>query len=414
MSKNSNSRLQNAIYVFTLGMLCAFAPMCSDMYLPSLPEIVTYFDSNPAQVQFSLTASFLGLALGQIVIGPVSDAYGRIKPLLVCLVIFTLSSLACALSPNVWSFVFFRLLQGLSAAGGIVLTRSIACDRFKGNELTSFMSFLMAINSLGPILGPIVGSLVVTYFAWQVIFFILVGWGLILIYLTKFHVPESLAEAKREKSALISILKMKTDLLNLKFMLTVFSLSFVMGGFFSYLAASPFVFQKVYGFTPIEYSFTFAFISICISIIASTSGRLSRRLSELKVVIIAYVLLLISGIGVLIISFVRPESFVPVLVCLAIYCAMMGLFQSASHCYNSSKAADFGVVMSFKKGGAGSASGIFGVMYFLIGSLVSPLVGVMGELSMIPFGINLSVCAILAIVFLYFAVRIKDENNSED
>ncbi len=403
MSKNSNNRLQYALYVFTLGMLCAFAPMCSDMYLPSLPEIVSYFDSNPAQVQFSLTASFLGLALGQIVIGPISDAYGRIKPLLFCLVIFTLSSLACALSPNVWIFVFFRLLQGLSAAGGIVLTRSIACDRFKGNELTSFMSFLMAINSLGPILGPIVGSLVVTYFTWQVIFFILVVWGIILIYLTKFHVPESLAVEKREKSALVSILKMKTDLLNLKFMLTVFSLSFVMGGFFSYLAASPFVFQKVYGFTPVEYSFTFAFIAVCITIIASSAGRLSRRLSELKVVVFAYVLLLISGIGVLIISFIRPESFVPVLVCLAVYCSMMGLSQSAG----------FGVVMSFKKGGAGSASGIFGVMYFLIGSLVSPLVGVMGELSMIPFGINLSVCAILAIALLYFATRIKDKNVSE-
>lgn len=403
MSKNSNNRLQYALYVFTLGMLCAFAPMCSDMYLPSLPEIVSYFDSNPAQVQFSLTASFLGLALGQIVIGPISDAYGRIKPLLFCLVIFTLSSLACALSPNVWIFVFFRLLQGLSAAGGIVLTRSIACDRFKGNELTSFMSFLMAINSLGPILGPIVGSLVVTYFTWQVIFFILVVWGIILIYLTKFHVPESLAVEKREKSALVSILKMKTDLLNLKFMLTVFSLSFVMGGFFSYLAASPFVFQKVYGFTPVEYSFTFAFIAVCITIIASSAGRLSRRLSELKVVVFAYVLLLISGIGVLIISFIRPESFVPVLFCLAVYCSMMGLSQSAG----------FGVVMSFKKGGAGSASGIFGVMYFLIGSLVSPLVGVMGELSMIPFGINLSVCAILAIALLYFATRIKDKNVSE-
>lgn len=403
MSKNSNNRLQYALYVFTLGMLCAFAPMCSDMYLPSLPEIVTYFASNPAQVQFSLTASFLGLALGQIVIGPISDAYGRIKPLLVCLVIFTLSSLACALSPNVWIFVFFRLLQGLSAAGGVVLTRSIACDRFKGNELTSFMSFLMAINSLGPILGPIVGSLVVTYFTWQMIFFILVVWGIILIYLTKFHVPESLAVEKREKSALVSILKMKTDLLNLKFMLTVFSLSFVMGGFFSYLAASPFVFQKVYGFSPVEYSFTFAFIAVCITIIASSAGRLSRRLSELKVVAFAYALLLISGIGVLIISFIRPESFVPVLVCLAVYCSMMGLSQSAG----------FGVVMSFKKGGAGSASGIFGVMYFLIGSLVSPLVGVMGELSMIPFGINLSVCAILAIALLYFAIRIKDKNVSE-
>lgn len=404
MTKNSNNRLQYAIYVFTLGMLCAFAPMCSDMYLPSLPEIVTYFDSNPAQVQFSLTASFLGLAIGQIVVGPVSDAYGRIKPLLFCLVIFTLSSLACALSPNIWSFIFFRLLQGLSAAGGIVLTRSIACDRFKGNELTSFMSFLMAINSLGPILGPIVGSLVVTYFSWPVIFFILVGWGIVLLYLTKFHVPESLAVEKREKSALVSILKMKTDLLNLKFMLTVFSLSFVMGGFFSYLAASPFVFQKVYGFTPFEYSLTFAFIAVCISIIASSAGRLSRRLSELKVVFIAYLLLLISGAGVLIISFVKPDTFVPILVCLAVYCSMMGLSQSAG----------FGVVMSFKKGGAGAASGIFGVMYFFIGSLVSPLVGLMGELSMIPFGLNLSVCAVLAIVLLYIATRIKNENRSED
>lgn len=120
-----SSKLSYFVYVFTLGMLCAFAPMCSDLYLPSMPSIMDYFQTSPSLVQSSLTASFLGLAIGQLIIGPVSDAYGRILPLYASLVIFTVTSFLCAISDSVVFFIAMRFFQGLSAAGGIVLTRSI-------------------------------------------------------------------------------------------------------------------------------------------------------------------------------------------------------------------------------------------------------------------------------------------------
>lgn len=391
-------KFKYAVYVFTLGMLCAFAPMCSDLYLPSMPMIMDFYNTNPSLVQMSLTASFLGLAIGQVIIGPISDAYGRLFPLYISLVIFTISSFLCAISSSIYMFIFMRVLQGLSAAGGIVLTRAIACDKFKGNELTSFMSFLMAINSLAPILAPIIGSFIISFTPWQSLFYVLVGWGIVLILMTKAFVPESLPKEKRNTNIRTSILLMKTDLLNLKFMLIAFSLSFVMGGFFSYLAASPFVFQSIYELTPIGYSCTFAFISVCISIVGASAGKFAKRFGEVKVVYFAYTLLLLSGSAVLIESIIQTSSYIPVLLSLAVYCAMMGLSQSAG----------FGVVMSAKRGGAGSASGLFGVLYFLLGSILSPFVGVMGKNSMIPLGLNLVICAILAIVLLKIALKIKN------
>ena len=259
------------------------------------------------------------------------------------------------------------------------------------------MSFLMAINSLGPILGPIVGSFVLSISTWQTIFYILVVWGILLLVLSKGFVDETLVVEKRAKSVIDSLRQMKTDILNLKFMLTAISLSFIMGGFFSYLAASPFVFQVIYGFTLFEYSLTFAAIAIFLATIASQAGRFARRTSDLKVVIFAYTLMILAGLSVLIEAIVVPESHWFVFVSLAIYCAMMGTSQSAG----------FSVFMSFRKGGAGAASGIFGVLNFLFGALCSPLVGLLGEKSMLPLGLNLFVCAILATLLLLVALKLK-------
>ena len=217
-----------------------------------------------------------------------------------------------------------------------------------------------------------------------------------MLIMAKAFVKESLPNDKRDKSVKASLQRMKTDIFNLKFMLVVLSLSFIMAGFFSYLAASPFVFQRIYEFSAFEFSLTFAFISICVTVVAPFAGRLSRRLSELKVVIISIVLMIISGAVVIAMSFIKPQSFIYVLAALAVYCSMMGLSQTAG----------FGVVMSFKRGGAGAASGIFGVMYFAIGSLISPLVGILGEKSMLPLGLNLFICAIIALLFLFIALKI--------
>lgn len=393
----NNKKIIKAFYVLTLGMLCAFPPMCSDMYLPSIPDIMRYFSTNTASVQTSLTASFLGLAVGQLLIGPLSDAYGRFYPLVVSLIIFALSSMLCAISTSITMFVFFRFVQGLAASGGVVLTRSIACDRFKGNELTSFMAFLMAINSLAPILGPIVGSVIITYLNWQSVFYILLVWGIMLIILVKFFVPESLPKEKREIGALVSIKRMRIEITNLKFMLIVFSLSFIMGGFFSYLTASPFVFQVIYEFTPFEYSISFSLIALCISAVAPLAGKFCRVYGDVKVLYSSYAIMAVSSIAIVIIAIVKPQSFLPVFFALAVFCSMMGLSQSVG----------FGLVMSCKKGGAGTASGLLGVFHFLLGSLATPFVGVLGEKSMLPLGIIMILCCTMAVAFLRIGLKIK-------
>lgn len=392
------TRKKNALFVFTLGMLCAFAPMCTDMYLPSLPNVMEFYNTTASLSQSSLTASFLGLALGQLIIGPLSDTYGRLGPMLISLILFTITSLLCAIAPTISLFILFRVLQGMSAAGGIVLTRSIACDLYKEHELTSFMAFLMSINSIAPVLAPLVGALFISFAPWQIVFYVLTAWGVLMFLSTKLYVKESHPVEKRDKTVLSALSRMKTDIFNLKFMLSVLSLSFVMAGFFSYLVATPFVFQKIYNFTPIEFSFTFAFVSICITVVAAFTGRLSRRVGVVKSVFIAFYLLLISGALVIVEAIVKPDNFIYVLLTLAVYCSMMGLTQTAG----------FGVVMSLKKGGSGAASGIFGVMYFALGSLLSPIVGMLGEKSMLPLGLNMFICAILAYVLLKIALKIRN------
>ncbi|MGN0902053.1 MAG: multidrug effflux MFS transporter [Succinivibrio sp.] len=384
------------LYYFTLGMLCAFAPMCTDLYLPTLPEIMNFYQTKAALVQVSLTASFMGLAIGQIFIGPLSDVYGRIPPLLISLVIFTISSIVCAYSPTVEFFIAARFIQGMAAAGGVVLTRSIACDLFKGAELTAFMSFLMGINSIAPIAAPLIGSVIVTFAPWYFIFILLGLWGVMLFVLTKLTVKETLVKEHRAKSITDTLRLMKDDLLNLKFMLFCLSFAFIMGGFFSYLSASPFVFQVIYGYTENEFALTFAFISICVLIFSLLSGRLAVRVDNHLIVKVAHVLLLISGLLSLVTAFVVPESSLFIMLFLAVFCSMMGFAMSPG----------FAIVMEAKRGGAGSASGIFGVMYFMVGSLISPFVGILGENSMIPLGCNLLICAILSVVLFKIAKRI--------
>ena len=166
--------------IIMLGMLAAFGPVCTDIYLPAIPVITEELHSDPAAIQLSLTTSLLGLALGQLFIGPLSDAMGRKKPLYISLIVFAISSLGCAFASTVPQLVIARLFQGLAGAGGIVLSRTIACDMYSGPSLTKFMALLMTVNGLAPILGPIIGSSIVTFFDWPMLFVFLAVWGVLL------------------------------------------------------------------------------------------------------------------------------------------------------------------------------------------------------------------------------------------
>lgn len=401
MSTNSKKepKIQSCgiLYMVALGLLCAFGPLCTDIYLPGLPTICTYYAVDPTVAQLSLTSCFLGLAVGQIIAGPISDAIGRRKPMLVSIVVFAIVSFLCAMATSITMLILLRFIQGMAGAGGIVMSRSIACDRFQGPELTRFMSLLMTINSVAPVAGPILGSAVITFFDWQGVFVFLAIFGVALLILSLGSVPESLSVEKRQSRILESFAGMLKECCNLRFMLYVCALSFVMGGFFSYLAASPFVFQVIYGLSPLQYSLVFALIAISISIVAFLAGRFSKRTGDRRMLACALILMMISGLFILAFAFWTPSSPVPVILALMLFCTMMGTSQTVG----------FGIVMSTRKGGAGAASGLLGVMNFFFGAAMTPLAGILGDKSMLPLGLCLFLGALAAFIMFLYAEYLK-------
>lgn len=153
-----------------LGILAAFGPFVTDMYLPGLPAMTAYFGTTASMVQLGITTAMLGLAFGQIIVGPLSDKYGRRKPLLLSLGVFFFSTIGCIFSWNVEVFIFFRFLQGMAGAGGIVISRSVATDCYSGKELAKAFAMISAVNGLAPIIAPIVGGVLLKFTNWQGIF----------------------------------------------------------------------------------------------------------------------------------------------------------------------------------------------------------------------------------------------------
>lgn len=391
------------VTIIMLGMLAAFGPVCTDIYLPAIPFITAQMHSDAATMQLSLTTSLLGLALGQLLIGPISDTYGRKKPLYVSLVVFVLSSVCCAISTNVLELIVARFFQGLAGAGGVVLSRTIACDMYSGSQLTKFMGLLMTVNGFAPILGPLIGSSIITFFPWPVLFFFLAVWGVLLLVGAWHDVSETLAVEQRNPRFSASVKDMFHQLLNLRFLLLAVSMSFIMGGFFAYLSASPFVFQKIFGLSPLGYAIVFATNAIVIAVFANIAGRVAQKVSEKIIVKVALAVQLLVSLLLALMLVIDLTSMVVVAAILCIFVGMMGVAQTAG----------FGLVMGARSGGAGSASGIFGVLTFLFGALFSPLVGLMGEQSMVPLVLCMLGSCIAAYVCFVIGLRIKTQHDVE-
>lgn len=151
MKGKKNSKV--FILVF-LGMLTAFGPFVTDMYLPTLPAMSEYFHTTSSMVQLGLTASMIGLAAGQLLFGPLSDKYGRRLPLIISMTLFAVATIGCIYSYTIMQFVGWRLIQGIAGAGGIVISRSVAADKYSGRELAKMLALIGAINGVAPVAAP--------------------------------------------------------------------------------------------------------------------------------------------------------------------------------------------------------------------------------------------------------------------
>mgnify|MGYP000758907606 FL=1 len=254
-------------------MLTAFGPFVTDMYLPSLPSMEAYFATTSSMVQLGLTFSMIGLAVGQIIFGPLSDKYGRRPLLLASMWLFIISTVACVFAPTIFVFVVLRLLQGIGGAGGIVISRSIATDRYGGKELAKMLAVIGAINGIAPVTAPVIGGLLTEHVGWQGIFGVLLALGLVLLA-GCFRFRESLPLSRRSSKGLLHTFgSFKTIVRNRRYLFYVLQLGFAQGVLFGYIASSPFIIQQHYGFSPFMFSICFGINAVAIGIAAALSVK---------------------------------------------------------------------------------------------------------------------------------------------
>lgn len=345
-----------------LGLLSAFGPFVTDMYLPGLPSMTVYFDTTASLVQLGITTAMLGLAFGQVIIGPLSDKYGRKLPLMASLWLFILSTIACIFSWNIGAFIFFRFLQGIAGAGGIVISRSVATDCYSGKELAKAFAMISAVNGLAPILAPIGGGIMLKFTNWLGIFAFLLFIGIVLILLC-LKLKESLPAERRITVPAFSSFRNFIPLLGKReFMGYVLIQAFTFGTIFAYISSSPFILQEHYRLSPLAYSLCFAINAVALIIGTASAGRFRNiRKGVVTGVAGSFVLSIFTGVTLwLEMPIIHFE------IALFLTLAFGGIVLPTSTA----------LALDTERQNAGTASAIFGAISFLAGGIVSPLVGI--------------------------------------
>lgn len=375
-------------FVLILGSLTAFGPLSLDMYLPGLPSVATDLETSASLVQMSLTACLLGLALGQLLFGPLSDIHGRRRPLLFTLLVYAFASLLCAFSTSIWIFIVLRFIQGFAGAAGIVIARASARDMYSGKELTKFVALLSLVNGAAPILAPIFGGAVLRFVAWPAVFIILSVIGVVMFLAVAFTLTETLPKERRAEGGMLATVKTFHLLLKDRvFMGIALSQALISMSMFAYIAGSPFVLQNIHGATPQQFSFIFAANGVGIIIAAQVTGRLASSIDEKKLLLYG-IMMSFSGALLLLLTILLQGPIWLVLIALFFVVASVGVVGTTA----------FSLAMERQGRAAGSASAFLGILPFGGGALVSPLVGIAGDFTAVPMGITIFACSSLAVI----------------
>ncbi|MBP1934271.1 DHA1 family bicyclomycin/chloramphenicol resistance-like MFS transporter [Ammoniphilus resinae] len=395
MNQLAPSQGQRIKFAIILGCLATIGPLSIDMYLPAFPNIAGELQTSASLVQLSLTFFVLGLSLGQLIVGPFSDAQGRRKPLLIGLTIYGAVSLLCAFSPSVWTLIALRFVQGLAGSAGIVISRAIVRDLYSGSELTKFFSLLMLVNGIGPIAAPILGGQLLKFTSWQGVFLVLGFVGIVLLLTVLFGLKETLPKERRATGGVGQTLTTFRNLLKDRvFMGYAISQGLVFAAMFAYISGSSFVFQNVYGVTPQMYSLIFALNGLGIIIATQTTGRLAGRIGEAKLLVSGLRLSAFGGI-VLLVMILTGAPIAAVLPPLFIVVSSVGIVNTSG----------FSLAMQSQGKSAGSAAALLGVTSFIIGGFVAPIVGLGGSHTAIPMGIVIACASVCSLVTYRFLVQ---------
>lgn len=376
----------------TLGMLTAFGPFVTDFYLPVLPEMASFFHTSPALASMSLTTGMIGLAAGQVFIGPLTDKYGRKKILVASMLMFSIASILCIIAPNIFLFNLMRIFQGLAGAGGIVISKSMSTDMYSGKELANFMAILGSINGIAPVCAPVVGGLMAGVTNWQGVFGLLLGIGIILM-LCSARLPETLVPEKRiQKNILQVYANLFRVFKNSRFTLSTLSAMACFFTFFAYIASSPFILQQIYGLSPLSFSLCFALNAFVIGIGAAIAPQFKHSNTALKCGAID---MLIASVCLAFCLLVHA----PLVVVMGFYIYLLGSFGLMQPGLTAT-------ALDAERNNAGAASAIFGAAGFVAGAVSSPLVA-LGKIEITSSAVMVGGAIICLVLTLPLCNRLK-------
>ncbi|AGZ25155.1 MULTISPECIES: multidrug effflux MFS transporter [Staphylococcus] len=397
MNQKLQSKKQSPIFVIILGALTAIGALSIDMFLPGLPEIKNDFHTTTSNAQLTLSLFMIGLALGNLFAGPISDATGRKKPLWISMFIYTLASLGIVFVTNIEVMIALRFIQGVTGGAASVISRAIASDMYKGKELTKFLSLLMLVNGVAPVIAPAIGGVILSFAVWRMVFIILTVFGILMVIGSLTKVPESLQDDEKDSNGIKEMFKnFKLLLATPKFVLPMLIQGFSFIMLFTYISASPFIIQKIYGMSALQFSIMFAAIGITLIISSQLVGVLVDRIERRQLLkIVTYIQVL--GVVIVAITLLNHMSFWILVIGFIILVAPVTAVASLG----------FSIAMDESTRGRGSASSLLGLVQFLLGGLMSSLVNVMGEHNVIPYVVIISMTAVIMIILQTIYTRLQ-------
>lgn len=378
-----------------LGILTAFGPLSIDMYLPGLPSIAGDFGVETADAQQTLSAFFIGLAVGQLIYGPISDRLGRRRPLLFGCALYAVACLGCVLAPSLNALIVLRLAMAFGACAGMVITRSVVRDLFDERESARMYSMLVLVMGLAPILAPLIGGQLLLYWGWRTIFVVLSGFGLLCFALVLFGLPESLPAERRTRKTVGAILRSYGGLLgDGRYMGYIIAGGLASAAMFAYISGSPFVFIELNGVPPERFGLLFGINSIGLIAASQLNRWLLERYRGSQILVSAVTVTAVSSL-LLVVSAATGIGGFPGMLFVLFFCiASTGLVGPNTTA---------GAMAPYARQ-AGSASAMLGAVQFGLGATASALVGVLFNGTAVPMAATIALCGVGSFVVLQLLV----------
>ncbi len=389
------ARVSPATFI-VLGALSAFGPLSLDLYLPGLPQLADDFDTSTSLAQLTLTACLLGLAAGQLLSGPWSDAVGRRRPLIVGVGVYIAASLACAVAPSVASLIALRFVQGLAGAAGIVIARAIVRDLRSGTGAARLFAGLLLVNGLAPIIAPIAGGQLLQLTDWRGLFVVLAAIGVLIFAATVLRVPESHAPELRRTGGLPDTIRVFRSLLrDRRFVGCSLASGLAFAAMFAYIAGSPFVLQGIYSLSPAQFSAVFAANAVGLVVAGQVSSTFIARFGPRPVLGAGLGIGAGGGVVLLVVVSQGEIGLAGILPAFFLVVSSIGVVLPSGTA----------IALEDHASSAGSASALLGMAQFAVGAFSAPLVGVAGRDTALPMAIVIATCGLGALAAFWLLVR---------